>query len=290
MDFLPGFRLSTIQTSGTSIRVATGGEGPPLLLLHGFPQTHIEWRKLAPSLAKKYTLVMPDLRGYGDSGKPSGDDSHINYSKRSMALDQVEVMEQLGFRQFGLVGHDRGGRVAHRLTLDHPDRVTKLFLMDICPTHYMYKTADQEMGSAYFHWFFFTQPAPLPENLIKGGVDDILKFAMGSAMPHGIESDAYAEYRRCFDDPAAIHAACEDYRAAATIDLVHDESDMNRKIACPVFILWGAETLVGRKYDVLSIWKDRATSVSGTSLPCGHWIAEERPEETAAEILRFFSS
>jgi haloacetate dehalogenase len=287
MDFYPGFQRQTIQTSGTSINVVSGGSGPPLLLLHGYPQTHIEWRKMAPDLARNYTLVMPDLRGYGDSGKPAAGDNHINYSKRFMALDQVEVMEKLGFRQFALVSHDRGSRAAHRLVLDHPDRVTKLVLMDICPTHYMYKTADREMASAYYHWFFLIQPEPFPETLIERSVDEVLKHLMGSVMPKAIEPEAYAEYRRCFSDPATIHAACEDYRAAASIDLEHDEADMDKKITCPVLVLWGANGLVGRKYDVVSVWKDRATNVSGKALPGGHWLAEELPEQTLVEIKNF---
>jgi haloacetate dehalogenase len=287
MDFYPGFQRQTIQTSGTSINVVSGGTGPPLLLLHGYPQTHIEWRKMAPDLARNYTLIMPDLRGYGDSGKPPGGDNHINYSKRSMALDQVEVMEQLGYRQFALVSHDRGSRVAHRLALDHPGRVTKLVMMDICPTHYMYKTADREMASAYYHWFFLIQPEPFPETLIGRSVDEVLKLLMGAVMPKGVEPEAYAEYRRCFSDPATIHAACEDYRAAASIDLEHDEADMDKKISCPVLILWGANGLVGRKYDVLSVWKDRARRVSGKALAGGHWLAEELPDQTLAEIKSF---
>ena len=290
MEFFPGFRRQTIETSGTSIHVVTGGEGPPLLLLHGFPQTHILWRKVAPELARNHTLVMPDLRGYGDSGKPPAGENHINYSKRSTARDQVEVMDKLGFRQFALVSHDRGSRVAHRLVLDHPDRVSKLVLMDICPTHYMYKTADKEMGSAYFHFFFFIQPPPFPETLIGRSVDETLKFFMGSVMPSGIEPEAYAEYRRCFSNPATVHAACEDYRAAASIDLEHDESDMDRKIACPLLVLWGAKGLVGRKYDVLSIWRERATWVSGKALPGGHWLPEECPNEMLAEIVPFLRS
>ena len=290
MEFFPGFRQQTIETSDTSIHVVTGGEGPPLLLLHGFPQTHILWRKVAPDLAKNYTLIMPDLRGYGDSGKPPAGDNHVNYSKRSMARDQVEVMEQLGFRQFALVSHDRGSRVAHRLTLDHPDRVTKLVLMDICPTHYMYRTTDKEMASTYFHFFFFVQPAPFPETLIGRSVDETLTFFMGSVMPKGIEPEAYAEYRRCFSDPATIHAACEDYRAAASIDLEHDEADMDQKIACPLLVLWGAKGLVGRKYDALSIWRERATRVSGKALPGGHWLPEECPNEMLAEIVAFLRS
>ena len=287
MDFYPGFRRQTIETGGTTINVVSGGSGPPLLLLHGYPQTHIEWRKIAPDLAKDFTLVMPDLRGYGDSGKPPAGENHVNYSKRAMALDQVEVMEALGFRQFAVVGHDRGARVAHRLTLDHPDRVTRLVMMDICPTHYMYRTTDREFASGYYHWFFLIQPAPFPETLIGRSVDDVLKQFMGSVMPKGIEADAYAEYRRCFGNAATIHATCEDYRAGASIDLTHDEADMTAKIGCPVLVLWGANGLVGRKYDVVSVWRARAGNVSGKALPGGHWLAEELPEQTLAEIKTF---
>jgi haloacetate dehalogenase len=290
MNSFLGFQRQTIQTSGTSINVLAGGSGPPVLLLHGYPQTHLEWRKIAPELAKSYTLVVPDLRGYGDSGKPSGGDNHVNYSKRAMALDQVEVMEKLGFKQFAVVGHDRGARVAHRLALDHSDRLIKVVLMDICPTHYMYKTADRQLASSYFHWFFLIQPTPFPETLIGNNVDAVLKQFMGPVMPQSIEPEAYAEYRRCFSDPAAIRASCEDYRAAATIDLVHDEADMDRKITCPVLVLWGANGIVGKKYDVLAVWRERATEVSGKSLPCGHWLAEEAPGEVLAEVRRFLTA
>jgi haloacetate dehalogenase len=290
MNFFPGFRRQTIQTSGATVNVLVGGSGPPVLLLHGYPQTHVEWRKMAPVLAKNYTLVLPDLRGYGDSSKPADGDDHVNYSKRAMAQDQVEVMEKLGFRQFAMVSHDRGARVGHRLALDHPDRLTKLVMMDICPTHYMYRTADRQFASAYFHWFFLIQAAPFPETLISSNVDAFLNKFMGSVMPKYIEPDAYAEYRRCFSDPATIHATCEDYRAAATIDLAHDEADMDQKISCPVLVLWGANGIVGRKYDVLAVWRDRATQVSGKALPSGHWLSEEAPDETLAEVNQFLAT
>jgi haloacetate dehalogenase len=289
-NFFPGFRRHTIQTSGTTINVLVGGNGPPILLLHGYPQTHVEWRKIAPQLSANYTVVVPDLRGYGDSGKPEDGDNHINYSKRAMALDQVEVMEELGFKQFAMVSHDRGARVGHRLALDHPDRLTKLVMMDIIPTSYMYKTTDRQFASAYFHWFFLILPAPFPETLIGNNVETVLKLFMGSAVPKYIEPDAYAEYRRCFSDPVAIHASCEDYRAAATIDLVHDEADMDKKIACPVLALWGTKGLVGRKYDVLAIWRERATQVSGKGLVSSHWLAEEVPDETLAEVKPFLAA
>ena len=288
--FFPGFRRQMVQTSGTTINVLVGGNGPPILLLHGYPQTHVQWRKIAPELATNHTLVIPDLRGYGDSGKPAGGDEHINYSKRAMALDQVEVMEKLGFRQFAMVSHDPGARVGHRLALDYPDRLTKLVIMDICPTHYMYKTADQQFASTYFHWFFLIQAEPFPETLIGNNIDTFLRMFMGPVMPKFIEPDAYAEYRRCFSDPAAIHASCEDYRAAASIDLAHDEADMDRKIANPVLVLWGANGIVGRKYDVLAVWRERATQVSGKALPSGHWLTEEVPDETLAEVKRFLAA
>lgn len=290
VNFFPGFRRQAIQTSGATINVLVGGNGPPVLLLHGYPQTQVEWRKIAPELAKNYTSVIPDLRGYGDSSKPPGGDKHVNYSKRALALDQVEVMEKLGFKQFAMVSHDRGARVGHRLALDHPDRLTKLVMMDICPTHYMYKTADRQFASAYFHWFFLILPTPFPETLIGNNVDAFLKVFMGPVMPKSIEPDAYAEYRRCFSDPATIHASCEDYRAAATIDLVHDEEDMNKKISCPVLALWGANGIVGRKYDVLTVWRERAAQVSGKALPSGHWLTEEVPDETLAEVKRFLTA
>jgi len=290
VSFFPGFQRRTIETSGTTINAVVGGDGPPVLLLHGYPQTHVEWRKIAPELAKSYTLVIPDLRGYGDSGKPPDGDNHINYSKRAMALDQVEVMEKLGFKRFAVVSHDRGARVAHRLALDHPDRHTKLVLIDICPTYYMYKTADRQFASSYFHWFFLIQSAPFPETLIGNNVDVFLKLFMGSVMPKFIEPAAYAEYHRCFGDPATIHASCEDYRAAGSIDLVHDEADMDRKITCPVLALWGANGLVGRKYDVLAVWRERADHVLGKALPGGHWLAEELPESILAEVKQFLAA
>jgi haloacetate dehalogenase len=289
-NFFPGFRRQLIQTTGATINVLVGGDGTPVLLLHGYPQTHVEWRKIAPELAKSYTVVLPDLRGYGDSSKPPDGENHINYSKRAMAQDQVEVMDKLGFRRFAMVSHDRGSRVGHRLALDHPDRLTRLVTMDICPTHHMYKTADRQFATAYFHWFFLIQAAPFPEALIGNSIDAFLKIFMGSVMPKSIEPDAYAEYRRCFSDPATIHATCEDYRAAATIDLMHDEADMDRKISCPLLALWGANGIVGRKYDVLGVWRERATKVSGKALPSGHWLTEEVPEATLAEVKMFLAA
>jgi haloacetate dehalogenase len=275
----------SIRTSGATINVIIGGEGPPVMLLHGYPQTHHEWRKIAPELARDFTVVLPDLRGYGDSSKPEGGDNHINYSKRAMALDQVEVMAALGFDRFAFVGHDRGARVGHRLALDHPDRVTKLALLDICPTLHMYNTTNRMFATFYFHWFFLIQPEPLPETLIGNGAEAVLTQFLGAVQ--GIEPQAFAEYLRCFSDPAMIHASCEEYRAAATIDLEHDEADLDEKIACPLLVLWGAKGLVGQIYDVLAVWRERADSVSGSALPCGHWLSEEAPKATLAELRAF---
>lgn len=287
-DFFPGFRRQMVKTAGAEIHTLIGGSGPPLLLLHGYPQTHIEWRKVVPELAETYTLVLTDLRGYGTSSKPAGDAQHLAYSKRAMAADQVEVMRALGFDRFGIVAHDRGARVAHRLLLDHPARVTRAMLIDICPTASMYRTADRAFGSAYFHWFFLIQAAPLPERLIAGNPDIWLHTLFGAAHPRHIEPVAYAEYLQRFADPAAIHASCEDYRAAATIDLEHDHHDRGRKIACPLRILWGTQGFIGRKYDVLSVWRDYADEVSGAAIDSGHWVVEEAPDAVIVEVQRFF--
>ncbi len=283
--FPPHFIRQSVQTSAATINLITGGEGPPLLLLHGYPQTHIEWRKIAPALAKDFTVVMPDLRGYGDSSKPDGGENHIDYSKRAMARDQVELMTALGFDKFALVGHDRGARVGHRLALDHPERVSKLAVLDICPTLHMYETANRQLATYYFHWFFLIQPEPFPETLIGNSVDAVLKQFMGAV--DGIEPQAFAEYLRCFSDPATIHATCEDYRAAATVDLEHDRADLGEKITCPLLVLWGARGLIGALYDPIAVWRERASDVRGKALPCGHWLPEELPDETLAELRTF---
>ncbi len=286
------FERRRIETSGASINLVVGGSGPPLLLLHGYPQTHVIWHKIAPALAKEFTVVAPDLRGYGDSSRPPGGENHINYSKRAMALDQVETMAALGFEAFAMVGHDRGGRVGHRLALDHPNHLTKLAVLDIAPTYFMYTTADREFATAYYHWFFLIQPFDLPERLISAAPDYYLTTQMrrGVSDPAAFSPDAMAEYVRCFSDPACIHATCEDYRAAATIDLAHDEADMARKVTCPLLALWGARGIVGRKYDVLAAWRERAETVSGHPLDCGHYLPEERPDETLAALRDFLKS
>jgi haloacetate dehalogenase len=279
-----GFKRSEIATSDTTITTLVGGSGPPLLLLRGFPQTHVEWHKVAPELAKEFTVVATDLRGYGDSGKPGDGENHSGYSKRATALDQVEVMEKLGFREFAVVGHDRGGRVGHRMALDHPSRVTRLAVIDIVPTYKMYQTTDKTFATQYFHWFFLIQNAPFPETLISSNVELVLaKFGQKSPF---ITPTAYAEYLRCFRNPATVHAACEDYRAAASIDLEHDEADGGRKVECPLLVLWGAKGFMPH-YDVISAWKERATDVRGNALPGGHWLPEQLPGETLAELQPF---
>jgi len=275
LRFFPGFKAAKVQTSGATINVVMGGDGPPLLLLHGAPQSHVSWRLVAPQLAKEYTVIATDLRGYGDSSKPPDGDSHANYSKRAMALDQVEVMRHFGFERFPVVGHDRGGRVAHRMALDHPDRVTRLAVLDIIPTYYLYTHVTIEFVQAYFHWFNYLRPAPGPENDLKAASD---------AQKARATSEIQLEYLRTSGDPANIHAMCEDYRAGASIDLKHDAADLDRKIACPLLVLWGERSPMGRMYDVLSIWRERGTKVSGKGLPGGHNLQEDVPDQVLAEV------
>lgn len=236
-----GFDSRDIATRKTSIHAMVGGSGPPLLLLHGYPQTHVIWHKIAPALAERFTVVATDLRGYGDSGKPRSDAAHVAYSKRAMAADQVEVMRTLGFERFAVAGHDRGGRVAHRMALDHADRVIRIAVLDIVPTYEIFATVDKGVATGYYHWFFLIQGGELPETLIGHDPDFYLrsKLRQWSGDVSAFTPEAYTEYARCFRDPACIHASCEDYRAAASIDLTHDEADMATKIACPLLALWG---------------------------------------------------
>jgi len=289
---MPGFTLSDIQTSGARIRVAIGGKGPPLLLLHGHPQTHVTWSKITPKLTEHFTVVAADLRGYGDSEKPQGGDGHVNYSKRAMALDQVEVMKSLGFSRFAVVGHDRGARVVHRMALDHQDAVEKLVLLDIAPTATMYARTDKEFASRYFWWFFLIQPYDMPEKMIGFDPEYFLRKHIGGQIktPGATTDEMFAEYLRCYMDPATRHAICEDYRAAATIDLIHDAADADKKINAPLFALWGAKGTVGHLYDVLETWREKAVNVSGHAMDCGHSPQEERPEETLSELLGFLLS
>jgi len=288
-ELFPGFTTHRLTTSGAMIHCVVGGSGPPLLLLHGYPQTHAIWHRVAPQLAERFTVVCSDLRGYGDSSKPEGGPKHIAYSKRAMAQDQVEAMQALGFTRFRLVGHDRGGRVAHRLCLDHPRAVERVAVLDISPTRAMYDGTDMAFATAYYHWFFLIQPFDLPERMI--GADPIYYLrrklgGWGSDLSH-FDARALAEYERCFRDPATIHATCEDYRAAATIDLEHDAADAHARVECPLLALWGERGVVHRLFDPIDDWKRVARDVRGRALPSGHYLAEEVPDETLAELLAF---
>lgn len=285
-----GYEKRRVATSETEIALRVGGAGPPLLLLHGYPQTHVMWHRIAPALAERFTVVCADLRGYGDSGKPKGGSDHAAYSKRAMARDQVEVMAALGFERFSLCGHDRGARVAHRLALDHPERVERIAVLDIAPTLRMYADTDRAFATAYYHWFFLIQPAPLPERLIGGDPAFWLRSCLGKwGRDEGaFAPEALAEYERCFADPAAIHATCEDYRAAAGIDLEHDRADLGTRLPMPLLVLWGEKGLVGRTWDVPAVWRERAAAVQGAALPCGHFLPEEAPDETLAALRAFF--
>ena len=290
MVMLEGFTSSVVATSdGIDIHVTRGGAGPPLLLLHGYPETHVMWHKIAPTLAQRFSVVMPDLRGYGDSAKPRGDERHALYSKRAMAQDQVEVMSSLGFARFQAVGHDRGARVLHRLCLDHGDVVERAAMLDIAPTAMMYARSHKEFATAYYHWFFLVQPYDLPERLI-GADPHYWIDRLTGAFSRGTDvfaPEAMAEYRRCFRDPATIHATCEDYRAAAGIDLEHDAADAAERIRCPLLILWGAKGVVGRLFDPLALWREKAIDVRGRAIPCGHFLPEEAPEDTLAALDEF---
>ncbi|MEP6702050.1 MAG: alpha/beta hydrolase [Betaproteobacteria bacterium] len=296
IELFPGFAHSTIPVGADgddiSIHCAHGGDGPPVLLLHGYPQTHAIWHKVAQRLAQDYSVVCADLRGYGDSSKPAGAPDHANYSKRAMALDQVQLMDSLGFSRFAVVGHDRGGRAAHRLARDHRDRVTKLCVLDISPTLTMFDQTNLEFARAYYHWFFLIQPSPHPEHMIGLDPKYYLRWktgGWGSAGHSFFDPRAYAEYERCYCDPAAIHASCEDYRAAAQIDLVHDRADLAEKIDCPVLVLWGERGVVNRCFKPIEDWSAVATKVRGKALPSGHYIAEEVPEALLDELLPFLA-
>ncbi|RXF73046.1 alpha/beta fold hydrolase [Hansschlegelia zhihuaiae] len=287
---MPGFRLVDVEVGdGITIRAATAGEGPPLLLLHGHPQTHVTWRKVAPALAERFTVVCPDLRGYGDSSKPKGDDRHETYSKRAMAADQVALMRALGHERFRMVGHDRGGRVGHRLALDHRQALEKLVVIDIAPTATMYARTDKDFASRYFWWFFLIQPPPLPERMILGDVEFFLRehVERQNKVLGATEDAAFQEYLRCYRSPEGVHAVCEDYRAAATIDLEHDAADSDARIEAPLLALWGARGVVGRTYDVVETWVEKARDVRGLALDCGHSPQEETPDETLKALLNF---
>lgn len=289
LELFPSFGHRRVAAGEVEIDLVMGGAGPPLLLLHGYPQTKAMWHKLAPRLARHYTVVASDLRGYGDSTKPADTDDHYAYSKRAMAQDQVEVMARLGFSRFMVVGHDRGARVAHRMALDHPDKVTRMAVLDVIPTYKLYSTVNQRVATGYYHWFFLIQPYDLPERLIGHDPDYYLRHRLndaGTGLDH-FDGRAVAEYARCFRDPATIHASCNDYRAGASIDLEHDEADLERKVACPVLVLWGDKALMHGCYDVLATWRERVRDAQGEAIPSGHFLCEEAPEETYRRLSPF---
>lgn len=297
-DFFAGFKREQIKTTGATINVVHGGKGSPVLLMHGIPETHLLWRKVAPVLAQNFSLVITDLRGYGDSSKPPGGADHFGYSKRAMAQDQVEVMQHLGFPKFAVVGHDRGGRVAHRMALDHGERVTRLAILDIVPTYKCYQTVNQDFATVFFHWFLLVQPPPFPETMLGNSAELFLRtmlFRLGGeapreGLPEWVDQPVYNEYLRCFRDPAAIRALCEDYRAAASIDLTHDKADLDKKIECPFLVLWSEKGPFHRMYDVLQTWKERSRQASGKALPTGHFLPEQVPDQLTAELKPFLGA
>ena len=287
---LDDFAVRDFETSGARIHGRIGGSGPPMLLLHGNPLTHVSWHKIAPRLAEKFTVVATDLRGYGDSAKPPGGERSIGYSFRAMAQDQVEVMRQLGFTRWRVAGHDRGARVAHRMALDFPEAVEKLAFLDIVPTHHMLNNIRRQWAVDSYHWFFMAQPFDYPEKMIEAyGFERYIRRKLdkkGVGMS-GFTPEALAEYIRCCN-AENIHAVCEDYRAAVGIDIEHDEADLHVKIAMPALVLWGERSHVNRSYKPIEAWEERALDVRGRMLPCGHYPAEQVPEDTLAELLAFF--
>ncbi len=285
-----GFERFDLAVGEVTIHGVTGGSGPPLLLLHGNPQTHAMWHKVAPALAERFRVVACDLRGYGRSSKPPGGADHANYSKRAMAADMVRVMAALGHERFMVGAHDRGARVAHRMGLDWPDHVTRMALLDIAPTREMYRETGEQFARDYWHWFFMIQPAPLPENMMSADPDGFWEWKCGRP-PKRMDifaPDALADYLSAFRNPETVRATCEDYRAAAGIDLRHDDEDGGRKLACPLLVLWGANGAIERNFDCLALWRERAADVRGHTLAGGHYLAEEVPEAVLGEFLGWF--
>ncbi|RQO36030.1 alpha/beta hydrolase [Herminiimonas sp. KBW02] len=289
-----GFERQTAEVNGVRIAYIKGGSGPALLLLHGHPQTHVIWHKVAQTLAQHYTVIASDLRGYGDSDKPQGLPDHSNYSKRVMGEDQIALMAHLGFNQFLLMGHDRGGRVAYRMALDHPAVIRKLVVLDVAPTLAMYEKANRAFATAYYHWFFLTRPAPFPETLVNSHPDVYLQHTIAgrSAGMKPFTPEAYAEYLRCLRDPATIHGICEDYRASAGIDLEHERADLaaGNKIQAPMLTLWGKHGVIEQCFQPLEEWQHLAANVHGHALDCGHYIPEDEPQLLLDEVLPFLSN
>ncbi len=291
-----GFDRTEIETSGTTINLVHGGDGPPVLLLHGYPQTHVMWHKVAVLLANHFTVVAPDLRGYGDSGKPPSDGDLSVYCKRTTAQDQVEVMAELGFQSYHVAGHDRGARVGHRMALDHPKRVKSFTSLDVVPSQAAFDSMDANLAFAWFHWHLMRQPSPLPETLISNSAKTYLDFLLESwaAVEGAITDEAYSEYLRCFSNPETIRGTCMDYRSIE-LDLQHDEADRGRKLTCPVLVLWAGNMAkrpgwqVGVRLNMLDTWRERATDVRGGPIDCGHFLPEEAPDEVTSQLLGFWS-
>ena len=288
---LQQFQPFEVVRDGVRINARRGGSGEPLLLFHGHPQTHAMWHRVAPQLAQQFTVVMMDLRGYGDSSRPDSGDGSINYSKREMARDALAVMRECGFERFKVLAHDRGARVAHRLAVDHPDAVDRLVLLDIAPTLAMYENTTEAFARAYWHWFFLIQPPPLPEALIDSDAPRYVRSIMGKrhAGLSAFAPEALAEYERCASIPGSGQAMCADYRAAAGGDLEHDRADIaaGRKMTQPTLVLWGGEGVVAKCFDPLALWRERAIQVAGRPLPCGHYIAEEAPTALLEAVIPF---
>lgn len=289
---LSGFTYQRISTQGAVINVASAGSGPPLLLLHGYPQNHLMWHKIAPELSQHFHVICPDLRGYGDSSKPPSNDTHQTYSKREMAKDMIDVMKTMGHDAFYVAGHDRGARVTHRMALDYPSKVLKAAVLDIVPTYDLFKNINQEVATGYYHWFFLIQDNNVPEHLIGQDSDFYLndKLNRWSTYPEQFDTAIVNDYRRCFKNPETIHASCEDYRAAASIDLAHDEADLDKKIKCPLLVLWGKHGMMGKQFDMLTMWRNKALTVRGRALDSGHFLPEEAPADTLRSLNEFFNS
>lgn len=291
MALFPGFERRRVRTRGATIALVTAGRGPAVLLLHGYPETSGCWHRIAPALARDHAVVCADLRGYGASSKPRGLPDHSTYSKRAMAEDMVEVMERLGHRRFHVVGHDRGARVAHRLALDHEERLLSLTVLDVSPTLRMYEGTTERFARAYFHWFFLIQPAPLPERLLEARPREwvLARLGRGRAGLSPFPPAVRREYLRAFADPRTIRASCEDYRASASIDLVHDRADRGRRLRIPVLALWGRDGTIAACFDPLADWQAVAREVTGRALPCGHFLPEEAPRELLGELRTFLA-
>ena len=283
------FKQDVIEVNGVNINYKIGGKGEPLLLLHGYPQSHVLWRKIAPLFAENYTVICSDLRGYGDSDKPQSDKKHLTYSKKTMGLDQNELMKKLGFNEYFLVGHDRGGRVAHRMAIDFKENIKKISVLDIVPTSHVFKNTNAILAKRYYHWFFLIQSYPLPETMIGNDPEYYMrsKLQMWGANNEYLTEEIIQEYLRCFTTET-IQASCEDYRAGASIDLVHHEEDFDKKISCPLQVLWGSKATLEELYDPIKVWKEWALNVEGQSIDCGHFLPEESPIETYNAIINFF--